>query len=122
MAGGESLGNVISSETDVGPAAAIILKAGDFPYLSLSCFTNANQRSRYTRSHGMGSFAHGAMVRSIRYVEQIGLCSFQGPFRRKKTGEDVELHPFLAMISRQQTAHLASTNPVFLGPARCRAN
>src|SRR5271167_2741604 len=56
MAGGP-LGNVISSETDVGPAAAIILKVGDLPYLSPSCFTNVNQRLRYTRSHGIGSFA-----------------------------------------------------------------
>lgn|ERR1035437_4793842 len=43
-------GNVISTETDVGPAADITLKAGDFPYRALSSFRNAIQRFSTPRS------------------------------------------------------------------------
>jgi len=62
----------------------------------------------------MGSLRDGAMVRAIWYEEQIGLCSCQGPFRRKKTGDDVELQPIFGMISRAAKSALASTNPVSL--------
>jgi len=50
-------GNENSAETDVGPAAATTLKAGDFPYLWLSCLRNANQWARYTLSQGIGSLS-----------------------------------------------------------------
>src|SRR5260370_14242395 len=50
-------GSDFSAETDVGPASVTTLKAGDFPYRSLSCFMNASQRLRYSLFQGMGSIS-----------------------------------------------------------------
>src|SRR5208282_4045516 len=50
-------GSVISSETEVGPPAATSAKEGDFPYLSLTCSRNTDQRCRYTLFQGIGSLS-----------------------------------------------------------------
>ena len=91
-------GNVISSETDVGPSAAMILKAGDFPYLLLSCFRNANQRLRYTMFHGVGS---------------LKTLPLSGPY---STGNFSLFTPFTAAESSNKWVQLC-IYPGFFAPA-----
>src|SRR4029077_18067266 len=37
-----------------------------------------------------------AFARSILYRESVGLCTFFGPFRSKKAGEEKQLYPFIS--------------------------